>query len=118
MAAASSAKYSTYSTAPRPPLVGLGMSSTYWRYSVLRMATSITTSSTSSTAAGFVSRICASRASEARTVSKPMMASPRSRGRGTRVSSARSVVASVPSPPQTRCARFTRSKVPGVLRSS
>ena len=73
---------------------------------------------TSSTAAGFVSRIAFSRASESRTVSKPMIASPRSFGLATSETSARSVVASVPSPPHTRCARLTLSKVPGVERSS
>ena len=76
------------------------------------------TSSISSTAAGPVAIIAASAASASSTVAKPMIARPFAFGVGTSFTSAPTMVQSVPSDPHTRWARFTRSNVPGVDRSS
>ena len=75
------------------------------------------TSSIISTAAGLVASIAASAASESSTEAKPMIARPLAFGVWTSLISAPTMVASVPSEPQTMCARFTRSNVPGVERS-
>jgi hypothetical protein len=94
------ARRSTRRTARRRarPTRAFGISSTYWRYSVLRSATSITTSSTSSTAAGFVASIACKMRERVADARKPEDREARApSARGTSASSARNVTASVPS---------------------
>ena len=71
-------------------------------------------SSTNSTALGPVESIAISGRRASGTPSNPKMARPRTLGRSTKESSASTVTPRVPSDPQNKCARLTRSKVPGV----
>ena len=107
-------KYWTYITAPNLPDFGVGITYTSWRYIAFFFAISMTMSSTNSTALGPVESIAISGRRASGTPSNPKMARPRTLGRSTKESSASTVTPRVPSDPQNKCARLTRSKVPGV----